>query len=145
MKMFIGHVDAKLDAKGRAFVPAQFRKVLGGETSLVCRIDPSGRYLTVAREDDWQRKVEQVMQELDEWDADAQDALQQLTGEADYLEVDGQGRILIPKRVMEKLSFGSELEMVGMGDKFAIWNRSSYEEFMEKRGTLSEELKKIRQ
>lgn len=144
MKMFIGRVDAKLDAKGRAFVPAQFRRELGGETRLVCRIDASGRYLTVATEDDWRRKVEQVMQQLDEWDADAQDVLQQLTGEADYLELDGQGRILIPKRVTEKLDLGSELVMVGMMDKFAIWNRGAYEEFMAKRGSLADELKKVR-
>ena len=38
---FLGNIEAKTDTKGRAFLPAQFRKVLAasGESTLVLRKD----------------------------------------------------------------------------------------------------------
>ena len=38
---FLGNIDAKLDGKGRVFVPAQFRRLLeqSGETALVLRVN----------------------------------------------------------------------------------------------------------
>ena len=38
---FLGNIEAKVDAKGRVFIPANFRKILaeGGEERLVLRKD----------------------------------------------------------------------------------------------------------
>lgn len=144
MKMFMSRTDAKVDAKGRVFVPAAFRKELAGEMRLVARIDTSGHYLMVMSREDWDRKIETLMANIDEWDPEEQDTLQQLVGEAEYLEIDAQGRTLIPKRVAEKLNFGTEVSFVGMADKFAIWDKAQYDEVASGREPLYVRMKKLK-
>lgn len=144
MKMFMSRIDAKVDAKGRVFVPAAFRRELAGETRLVARIDTSGHYLMLMAKEDWEAKISALMQNIDEWDPEEQDALQQLMGETECLETDAQGRILISKRVTEKLGLGTEVTFVGMVDKFAVWDKAQYDKVDSERGQLSLRLKKIK-
>ena len=49
---FLGNIEAKTDAKGRAFLPAIFRKVLqaAGEENLVLRKDVFEMSGTISRE-----------------------------------------------------------------------------------------------
>lgn len=42
MQQFLGNIEAKLDAKGRVFVPAAYRRSLEkeGDGKLILRLDP---------------------------------------------------------------------------------------------------------
>ena len=52
---FLGNIEAKIDVKGRAFLPATFRKVLqaGGEERLVLRKDVFQACLVLYPESVW--------------------------------------------------------------------------------------------
>jgi MraZ protein len=43
------------------------------------------------------------------------------------LEVDAAGRILLPKRLTEKVSISKEVIFAGQGNKIEVWDKASYE------------------
>ena len=57
---FLGNIEAKIDTKGRAFLPATFRKVLqaGGEERLVLRKDVFQPCLVLYPESVWNGQMD---------------------------------------------------------------------------------------
>ena len=145
MKTFLGKIDAKLDAKGRVFVPSVFRKVLSGEERerVVVRMEADEKYLVVYPESVWNRQVVELQSKLNEWDPEDQMLLMQFVGDAEVLEFDAQGRVLLPKRLQVRMGLESEVVFVGMVDKIAMWSKSMYEEQFAVKAKLSERLKML--
>ena len=145
MKTFLGKIDAKLDAKGRVFVPSVFRKVLSEEERerVVVRMEADEKYLVVYPESVWNRQVVELQSKLNEWDSEDQMLLMQFVGDAEVLEFDAQGRVLLPKRLQVRMGLESEVVFVGMVDKIAMWSKSMYEERFAVKAKLSERLKKL--
>ena len=145
MKTFLGKIDAKLDAKGRVFVPSVFRKVLSEEERerVVVRMEADEKYLLVYPESVWNKQVMELQSKLNEWDPEDQMLLMQFVGDAEMLEFDAQGRVLLPKRLQSRLGGDSELIFVGMVDRIALWSKSKYEEQFAMKDKLSERLKML--
>ncbi len=145
MKTFLGKIDAKLDAKGRVFVPSVFRKVLSEEERerIVVRMEADEKYLLVYPESVWNRQVVELQSKLNEWDPEDQMLLMQFVGDAEVLEFDAQGRVLLPKRLQVRMGLESEIVFVGMVDRIAMWNKSVYEEQFAVKSKLSDRLKQL--
>ena len=145
MKTFLGKIEAKIDAKGRVFVPSVFRKVFSEEDRerIVVRMEADEKYLVVYPESVWNKQVLDLQSKLNEWDPEDQMLLMQFVGDAEMLEFDAQGRVLLPKRLQVRLGGDSELIFVGMVDRFALWSKSMYEERFAMKETLSERLKRL--
>ena len=145
MKTFLGKIDAKLDAKGRVFVPSVFRKVLSEEERerIVVRMEADEKYLLVYPESVWNRQVVELQSKLNEWDPEDQMLLMQFVGDAEVLEFDAQGRVLLPKRLQMRMGLENEIVFVGMVDRIAMWNKSVYEEQFVVKAKLSERLKML--
>ena len=145
MKTFLGKIDAKLDAKGRVFVPSVFRKVLSEEERerVVVRMEADEKYLLVYPESVWNRQVVELQSKLNEWDPEDQMLLMQFVGDAEVLEFDAQGRVLLPKRLQVRMGLENEIVFVGMVDRIAMWNKSVYEEQFAVKAKLSERLKML--
>ena len=145
MKTFLGKIDAKLDAKGRVFVPSVFRKVLSEEERecIVVRMEADEKYLLVYPESVWNRQVVELQSKLNEWDPEDQMLLMQFVGDAEVLDFDAQGRVLLPKRLQGRLGGDSELVFVGMVDRIALWSKSKYDEQFAMKDKLSERLKML--
>ena len=92
---FLGNIEAKTDAKGRAFLPAIFRKMLqaSGEENLVLRKD--------------------VFQH--------QQMFRQFVSEAEVVNLDGNGRFLISKRLLKAADIEQDIQFIGMDDTIEIW------------------------
>jgi MraZ protein len=69
--------------------------------------------------------------------------LMQFVGDAEMLDFDAQGRVLLPKRLQTRLGGDSELIFVGMVDRIALWSKSMYEEQFAMKAKLSERLKQL--
>ena len=123
MQTFIGNIEARLDEKGRIFVPAAYRKILAEAESkrIVMRRDTDNECLMFYPEHIWNEKVEQLRQTLDEWDPEDQLILMQFMADAEYLEMDGQGRILLQKKNLETIGAQQDVLFVGMLNRFALW------------------------
>lgn len=130
MTTFIGNIDARLDEKGRIFIPAAYRKVLAEYDSrrVVLRRDPDNECLVFYPEEVWNKKVQELQDTLDEWDPDDMMLLMQFTSDAEWLEPDNQGRVLLQKRNLEQTGADQDVVFVGMLNKFALWSRQRFEE-----------------
>ncbi|MCE1157075.1 MAG: hypothetical protein LWW91_13260, partial [Bacteroidales bacterium] len=76
----------------------------------------------------WNAKVEQLKSVLDEWNPDDQLLLMQFVSEAEWLDIDSQGRVLISRRHLQEIGVeSSDMLFVGMIDRFALWGKPNYE------------------
>ena len=125
---FIGNIEARLDEKGRMFIPAVYRKILAAEESqrIVMRRDTENECLIIYPERVWNQRVEQLGEELDEWNPDDQMLMMQFVADAEYIEPDSQGRILLQKRNLQQIGATGDLLIVGMMNRFAIWDKQTF-------------------
>lgn len=127
---FLGNIEAKVDAKGRAFLPAVFRKVLqaGGEERLVMRKDVFQACLVLYPESVWNEQMDLMRSRLNRWNKQQQQVFRQFVSEVEMLTLDGNGRFLIPKRYLRMAEIDQDIKFTGMGDTIEIWSNKKAEE-----------------
>ncbi len=120
---FIGNIEAKTDAKGRAFLPAVFRKVLqtSGEEGLVLRKDVFQECLVLYPESVWNERLDLLKSQLRPWKQAHQQIFRQFVSEAEIVALDGNGRFLIPKRLMKIAGIDQDIQFIGMDNTIEIW------------------------
>jgi len=131
MSTFIGKYEAKADIKGRIFIPSSYRKLFpdGEKDRVVLRKDAENECLIIYPEHVWTVKVEEFKSKLDEWNPKDQLLLMQFVSDAEWLDIDSQGRILLSKKNQTLIGIeNSEVLFVGMIDRFAVWNKARYEQ-----------------
>ena len=121
---FLGNIEAKTDAKGRAFLPAIFRKVLqaAGEERLVMRKDIHQQCLVLYPESVWNEQMDSLRSHLNRWNREHQRVFRQFVSEVEILTLDGNGRFLIPKRYQKQAAIEQDIKFIGMGDTIEIWS-----------------------
>ena len=142
---FLGNIEAKTDAKGRAFLPAVFRKVLqaSGEENLVLRKDIFQDCLVLYPESVWNEQMDTLRQRLNRYNADHQRIFRQFVSEVEMLTLDGNGRFLIPKRYMQSAAIQQTVRFIGMGDTIEIWAADKAEAPFMTQADFSAKLKEI--
>ena len=123
---FLGNIEAKIDAKGRAFLPAVFRKVLqaSGEENLVLRKDIFQQCLVLFPESVWNNRVDLLKSQLKQWKPAHQQILRQFVSEAEVVTLDGNGRFLLSKRLQKAAGLEQDLQFIGVDDTIEIWSPS---------------------
>ena len=126
---FLGNIEAKADAKGRAFLPAIFRKVLqaSGEDNLVLRKDVFESCLVLYPERVWNEQLDILRQRLNRWDKEQWQIFRQFVSDAEVISLDGNGRFLIPKRYLKFAGIEQELKFIGVDDTIEIWSKDNSE------------------
>lgn len=130
MSTFIGKYEAKADVKGRIFIPSAYRKLLpdSEKERVVLRKDAENDCLVLFPEQVWNEKVEDFKSKLDEWNPIDQLLLMQFVSDAEWLDIDSQGRVLISKKNLQAIGVeNAEVLFVGMIDRFAVWSKTRYE------------------
>lgn len=130
---FLGNIEAKTDAKGRAFLPAVFRKVLNasGEESLVLRKDIFEPCLVLYPESVWNEQMDALRKRLSRWSRRDQMIYRQYVTDVEMITLDGNGRFLIPKRYLKMANIDQQIRFTGMDDCIEIWaNSENNEPFM---------------
>ena len=120
---FLGNIEAKLDAKGRVFLPAAFRKVLqgAGEQGMVMRKDVFQDCLVLYPESVWFRTQNELRCRLNKWDARQQAVFRQFVSDAEVVVPDANGRILIPRRYLQMAGIRGDVRFIGMDDTIEVW------------------------
>ena len=145
---FLGNIEAKMDTKGRAFLPATFRKVLqgGGDERLVLRKDVFQPCLVLYPESVWNERLDQLKQQLRPWKQAHQQMFRQFVSEAEVVTLDGNGRFLISKRLQKIAEIDQDIQFIGMDDTIEIWSPMNLEKTLktdEEFGTEFEEIMNI--
>lgn len=131
---FLGNIEAKIDAKGRVFLPATFRKVLqaSGEENLVLRKDVFQPCLVLYPESVWNEQMDDLRSRLNRWNREHQRIFRQFVSDVEAISLDGNGRFLIPKRYVDMAAISGQVKFIGMGDSIEIWSEgNTVDPFME--------------
>ena len=131
---FIGNIEARADQKGRAFLPAIFRKVLQQEgcETVVMRKDIFQPCLVLYPERVWNEQMDTLRRRLSRWDATQQNIFRQFVSDVEIVTLDSSGRILIPKRYLHMAGIEQGIKFIGMDDTIEIWSdRNSEKPFIE--------------
>lgn len=142
---FLGNIEAKTDAKGRAFLPAVMRKVLqsAGEERLVMRRDIFQPCLVLYPESVWNEQMDTLRRRLSRWNREHQDLYRRFVAEAETIVLDGSGRFLIPRRCQQQAAIRQDIRFVGMGDTIEIWASGAAEEALEQTPALGAALERL--
>ncbi len=130
---FLGNIEARIDAKGRVFLPAIFRKVLQseGEEQLVLRKDVHENCLVLFPQSVWLEQMDFMRSRLNRWNKQQQKIFRQFVSEVEGISLDGNGRILLAKRFLEATGIDQAVRFIGVGDTIEIWAAdNNCEQFM---------------
>ena len=142
---FLGNIEAKTDAKGRVFLPATFRKVLQneGEASLVLRKDVHQACLVLYPMRTWNRRMDALLERVNEFDDESQMLLRQYVSDAEELTLDGNGRFLIPRRYLQMAEINQAVRFIGMNDAIEIWAAEKVEQPFLQQAEFAAKLKEL--
>ncbi len=126
-----GRYSHNIDAKGRVFVPAKMREVLGDTFVVATVMEPCIGLYTLVGWNEMLEKLEQLPM------TKSRKLLRYLSSNAADVQVDAQGRILLPKHLMEHAELMKEALIIGAGaNRAEIWNPEKYEEMV---GSMTDE------
>ena len=119
MHMFMGEYNHTIDAKGRLIIPSKFREALGDEFVVTKGMDDC---LFVFDNSEWQA-FEAKLRSLPMIDKEARQFTRYFLAGAASLEVDKQGRILLPAVLREFADITKDAVLVGVGNRVEIWSK----------------------
>ncbi|HZO82009.1 MAG TPA: division/cell wall cluster transcriptional repressor MraZ [Candidatus Binataceae bacterium] len=133
--MFGGRFDHTIDDKGRVSIPAQVREALARdnqETVFVTNwVAEHQRCLAVFPPANWTKLVGKASQRAS-LESSMQAFQMFFIGGAHEVQVDRQGRILIPPRLREYAHLGRDVTFSAMLDHFQLWDKSVLTEVLGK-------------
>lgn len=121
--MFLGRFENKLDDKGRLSMPAKFRARLA-EGFVVTRGFEG--CLTVFPMPEWQRLAD-ALARFPVTDQKARSLRRVLFAQASDMELDKQGRILLPEYLREAAGLGTDAIVAGMDGYIEIWDKERWQ------------------
>ena len=121
--MFMGEFDHTTDPKGRLIVPSKFREELGDTFVVTKGLD--GCLLAYAKPE-WDR-VTTGLRELSLVNKNGRQFIRFFFAGAAEIEMDKQGRILIPEKLREFAGITKDVVSVGADNKLEIWSKDRYE------------------
>ena len=128
MLFFRGINSVNLDAKGRMAVPKKYREGISeaSDNQLVATIDLHSPCLLIYTLDEWE-VIERKLMALPNVDPQARLYQRLLLGHASEVEVDSQGRILIPGLLREHAKIDKPAILLGQGNKFELWSQEAWD------------------
>jgi MraZ protein len=125
--LFLGSHAINMDAKGRMAIPTKIRESLASfcDGRIVVTAHTEERCLLVYPEDQWKEILPQI-ESLPSFNKIARRTQRLLIGYATPLEMDGNGRILVPPTLREYANLEKKLMLVGQGKKFELWSEDSW-------------------
>lgn len=122
--MFMSQYNHTVDAKGRLSIPSKFREKLGDEFVITKGMDGC---LFVYANEDW-NEFEQKLSALPTLtNKDARQFTRFFLAGAASVDVDKQGRILLPNHLKAYAELERDVVLVGVGNRIEIWSLERWE------------------
>jgi MraZ protein len=123
--MFLGEYQHSLDSKGRIIIPSKFREELGGSFIATKGLD---NCLFLYPMDEW-KAIEERLRTLPFTRADVRSFARFFFSGASELELDKQGRVLLPANLRDYAMIEKELVVIGVGSRVEIWANEKWEQY----------------
>lgn len=122
--MFLGQYEHSIDEKGRLTIPTRYRELLDGGAYVTQGFDGNLWVFT-------NRAFEQISASIaasSVSDPKVRLLRRLFYSQADKVEVDKAGRMLIPQFLRQKNSLDGTVMVVGNGTYFEIWSKAAWAE-----------------
>lgn len=123
--MFIGEYEHALDSKNRIIVPSKFREELGNKFILTKGLDGC---LYAYPLSEW-KILEQKLKNLPLTSKNARAFVRFFFSGANEIDMDKQGRSLIPQNLLEYAAVKKEIVSIGVSNRVEIWSKENWEEY----------------
>lgn len=125
--MSSGSYEVTLDGKNRVVIPSSVREISGS----VLYVLPGDRKDTLTifpqQKFDELRRTERPVHLLSKEAREVRRFLAMLTFK---VEIDNQGRVLLPERLLKLSGLSKEMLLVAMGGYYELWNRSGADDLV---------------
>ena len=125
MAELLGQHRYQLDAKGRIALPGKFREPFS-----------DGAYLTLGQDGclyayprpEWQRRSDEI-KALPLEGQQARAYARMFFGSAERVDVDGQGRVVVPQKLRTLVGIGREVVVLGVSERLEIWDAGAWDRY----------------
>jgi MraZ protein len=123
--MFIGEYQHAIDSKNRMIIPSKFRESLGESFVLTKGLDGCLYAYTM---EEW-KVLEEKLKKLPLTNKDARAFVRFFFSGANEIEVDKQGRALIPQNLLEYAEINKEIISIGVSTRIEIWGKEKWDDY----------------
>jgi transcriptional regulator MraZ len=141
--MFRGNHPTRVDEKGRLKVPAEFKRVVDekyGQQFYITSFD--GKVAQVYPFEEWER-IEQKLAGLSTFNPTKRKFLDRTNYWGQQVEIDGQGRLLMPQLLRESAGLKGEVAVTGMLTYLEVRNLEAYRREIEENKFTPEDEKTL--
>lgn len=125
--MLLGEYEHTLDAKGRLAIPARFRSQMGPGAVLSKGMGTCLSLYTLER---WEEKSNELVARMAS--DELRDFERRIYPSACEVELDGQGRIVIPAKLRTYARLETNVTIIGVRDHMEIWDRETWQSYQER-------------
>ena len=128
MNYLIGTYECKIDVKGRLLIPSSFKKQLAPviPNGFVLKRAVFQNCLELYPLAQWEELIKKV-NSLNRFKKKNNDFIRRFTAGVKFIELDGNGRLLIPKDLIEFSNINRDVTLSTSVNIIEIWDKSSYE------------------
>ena len=130
MAELLGTHSYQLDPKGRISLPARFRDVFAD--GAVLTLGQDGCLFCFPRAE-WDARSGEV-RAVPLSDAEGRAYARMFFGKAESVELDAQGRLVVPQRLRTEVGIRKDVVVLGVFDRMEIWDRSAHERYEQTHG-----------
>ena len=127
--VFFGEYQINFSGSGRLLLPKKVRELLKGNTFILTK--GFDNCLAGYDKDDWEKRAAELLNPslLEPTDMNNR---RYIFSSLVYLEIDEQGRFVIPKNILEHSQLEEKAVIIGVGDHFEIWEAEKWKEYSQK-------------
>ena len=134
--MFLGEYTHSIDTKGRVAIPAKFRDKLTAGAIITRGLDQCLFIFTSA---EWEALAQKLIA-LPLAQANSRAFVRLMMAGAANVDIDAQGRILVPEYLRSYAHLQKEAVLTGLYNRIEIWDRESWERYKQKTEGASDEI-----
>ncbi len=128
MALVIGRYVNKMDKKGRLSVPKPFRVAFADQEFNGVYAYPLFKHQAIEVCDEaFMARLSDSLDDLDMFSDEQDDLATVIMNNAEALPFDPEGRIVLPKRLVNHANIRTEAVFVGRGRRFQIWDTEAFE------------------
>jgi len=124
--VFFGEYQINFSGSGRLLLPKKVRELLKGNTFILTK--GFGNCLSGYDKDDWEKRASELLNPSLLQPSDMENR-RYIFSSLVYLEIDEQGRFVVPKNLLEYGQLKDKVVIIGVGDHFEIWEASKWETY----------------
>ena len=130
MASFIGEFDCKVDAKGRVMVPTGLRKQLDPEAKETFVLNRGFEKCLVLYPKNVWSTISAEISKLNQYKKKNREFIRYFYRGASEISLDGTGRILFPKRLLDYAAIQKDVVLFGYFDRIEVWDKSTYDNLL---------------